>query len=79
MNIPRNTAMKNRSESAKAVAARYRRRVGRAEMADWKHVTHTDPSTGRTQTINIRHSRKEPANVTALPGPPPHAAPRSHP
>nr|DAN30027.1 MAG TPA: hypothetical protein [Caudoviricetes sp.] len=56
MNIPQNTAMKNRSESAKAAAARYRRRVERAEMADWKHVTYTDPATGRTQTINIRHS-----------------------
>lgn len=56
MNIPQNTAMRNRSESAKAAAARYRRRVERAEMADWKHVTYTDPATGRTQTINIRHS-----------------------
>lgn len=56
MNIPQNTAMKNRSESAKAAAARYRRRVERAELADWKHVTYTDPSTGRTRTINIRHS-----------------------
>lgn len=55
MNIPQNTAMKNRSESAKA-AARYRRRVERAEMTDWKYVTYTDPATGRTQTINIRHS-----------------------
>lgn len=56
MNIPQNTAMKNRSESAKAAAVRYRRRVERAEMADWKRVTYTDPATGRTQTINIRHS-----------------------
>lgn len=56
MRIPQNTAMKNRPESAKAAAARYRRRVERAEMADWKHVTYTDPATGRTQTINIRHS-----------------------
>lgn len=56
MRIPQNTAMKNRSESAKAAAARYRRRVERAEMADWKHVSYTDPSTGRTQAINIRHS-----------------------
>lgn len=56
MNIPQNTAMKNRSESAKAAAARYRRRVKRAEMADWKYVTYTDPATGRTQAINIRHS-----------------------
>lgn len=55
MRIPQNTAMKNRSESAKA-AARYRRRVERAEMADWKRVTYTDPATGRTQAINIRHS-----------------------
>nr|DAU69781.1 MAG TPA: hypothetical protein [Caudoviricetes sp.] len=56
MRIPQNTAMKNRSESAKAAAARYRRRVERAEMADWKHVTYTDPATGRAQVINIRHS-----------------------
>lgn len=56
MRIPQNTSMKNRSESAKAAAVRYRRRVERAEMADWKHVTYTDPATGRTQTINIRHS-----------------------
>ena len=56
MRIPQNTAMRNRPESAKAAAARYRRRVERAEMADWKHVTYTDPATGRTQVINIRHS-----------------------
>lgn len=56
MNIPQNTAMRNRSESAKAAAARYRRRVERAEMADWKSVTYTDPATGRTRAINIRHS-----------------------
>lgn len=56
MRIPQNTAMRNRSESAKAAAVRYRRRVERAEMADWKHVTYTDPATGRTQAINIRHS-----------------------
>lgn len=56
MNIPQNTTMKNRSASAKAAAARYRRRVERAEMSDWRRVTYTDPATGRTQTINIRHS-----------------------
>lgn len=56
MRIPQNTAMKNRSEAAKAAAARYRRRVERAEMADWKRAAYTDPATGRTQTINIRHS-----------------------
>lgn len=56
MKIPQNTAMRNRSESAKAAAARYRRRVERAEMADWKHIAYTDPATGRVQTINIRHS-----------------------
>lgn len=56
MRIPQNTAMRNRSESAKAAAARYRRRVERAEMADWKYLTYTDPATGRRQTINIRHS-----------------------
>lgn len=56
MNIPQNTATKNRSNPAKTAAARYRRRVERAEMADWKHATYTDPATGRTQVINIRHS-----------------------
>lgn len=56
MRIPQNTAMRNRSESAKAAAARYRRRVERIEMSDWKHVSHVDPATGRTQAINIRHS-----------------------
>lgn len=56
MNIPQNTAMKNRPKSAKAAAAKYRRRTERAEMADWRHVTYTDPATGRTRTINIRHS-----------------------
>ena len=56
MNIPQNTVMRNRSEAAKAAAARYRRRVERAERADWKHVTYTDPATGRNRTINIRHS-----------------------
>lgn len=56
MRIPQNTAMKNRPESAKAAAARYRRRVERAEMTDWKQATYTDPATGRTQAIKIRHS-----------------------
>lgn len=56
MNIPQNTAIRNRSESAKAATFRYRKRVERAEMADWKHATYTDPATGRTRTINIRHS-----------------------
>ena len=56
MNILQNTAMRNRSAPAKAAAAKYRRRVERAEMADWKHATYTDPATGRTRTINIRHS-----------------------
>ena len=56
MNIPQNTAMKNRSAAAKAAAVRYRRRVERAEMADWKRATYTDPATGRTRTANIRHN-----------------------
>lgn len=56
MRIPQNTTMKNRSEFAKAAAARYRRRVERAEMTDWKHVIYTDPATGRAQAIKIRHS-----------------------
>nr|DAW02781.1 MAG TPA: hypothetical protein [Caudoviricetes sp.] len=56
MNIPQNTEMRNRPRPAKAAAIRYRRRVERAEMAYRKHATYTDPTTGRTQTINIRHS-----------------------
>lgn len=56
MKIPQNTSMKNQSESAKAAAARYRKRVERAEMAAWKYVTYTDPATGRARAINIRHS-----------------------
>ena len=56
MNIPQNTAMKNRPASAKAAAARWRRRITRAEMDDWKRATYTDPATGRVQAINIRHS-----------------------
>lgn len=56
MNIPQNTAMRYRSGAAKAAAARYRRRVERAEMADWKRVAYTDSATGRTQVIHIRHS-----------------------
>lgn len=55
MNIPQNTAMRNRPASAKAAAVRYRRRVERAEMADWKRASHTDPATGRVQAVNIRH------------------------
>lgn len=56
MNTPQNTAMRNQFKTAKTAAARYRRRVERAEMANWKRVTFTDRATGRTQTINIRHS-----------------------
>lgn len=56
MRIPQNTAMKNRSELARAAAARYRRRVERAAMADWKRIAYVDPSTGRTRAVNIRHS-----------------------
>ena len=55
MNTPQNSAMKNRPVSAKVAAAKYRRRIERAEMADWKRVIYTDPGTGRTQAINIRH------------------------
>lgn len=56
MNIPQNTAMKNRPESARAADVRYRRRVERAETADRRRVAHTDPATGRTRAINVRHS-----------------------
>lgn len=57
MNIPENTTPSNRGRSAKKYAAAYRRRTERAEAADWKSARYTDPSTGRTRTINIRHSK----------------------
>lgn len=56
MKIPQNTAMRHRSEAAKAATATYRRRIERIEMADWKCVTYVDPATGRAQMIRIRHS-----------------------
>lgn len=56
MNIPENTTPAKRPRSAKKYAASHRRRVAQIEAADWKHTHHTDPSTGRIQTINIRHS-----------------------
>lgn len=57
MNIPENTRPTNRARSAKKYAASYRRRTERAEAADWKNARHTDPSTGRARTINIRHAK----------------------
>lgn len=57
MNIPENTTLNNRPRSAKKYAASYRRRTERAEAADWENARHTDPSTGRTRVINIRHSK----------------------
>lgn len=56
MNIPENTTPARRPRSAKKYAASYRRRVERIEASDWRHATYTDPGTGRTQVINIRHS-----------------------
>ena len=56
MRISQSMTAKNRSESAKAAAIRYQRRVERAEIADWKRASHTDPATGRVQAVNIRHS-----------------------
>ena len=56
MNIPENTTPSKRARSAKKYAASYRRRVARVDAADWKHAHHTDPSTGRTRTINVRHA-----------------------
>lgn len=59
MKIPQNTAMRNRSGAARAAAAKYRRRVERAEMADWGRIVYVDPGTGRAQVINVRHIQKE--------------------
>lgn len=56
MNIPENTTPNNRGRAAKKYAASYRRRTERAEMADWRNVQYTDPSTGKTRTVNVRHS-----------------------
>lgn len=56
MNIPENTTPDKRARAAKKYAASYRRRVEKIEAADWKHAHYTDPSTGRIQAINIRHS-----------------------
>lgn len=56
MNIPENTTPDKRGRAAKKYAASYRRRVERAEAADWRRATHTDPATGRAQAINVRHS-----------------------
>lgn len=57
MNIPENTTPNKRGRSAKRYAASYRRRTERAEAADWKNARYVDPSTGRTRTINIRHTK----------------------
>ena len=56
MNIPENTTPDKRARSAKKYAASYRRRIERAEAADWRRTTYTDPATGRTRVINVRHS-----------------------
>lgn len=56
MNIPENTAPNKRTRSAKRYAASRRRRVERIEAADWRHISYTDPATGRAQVINVRHS-----------------------
>lgn len=56
MNIPENTTPRKRARSAKRYAAARRRRVEQIEADDWSHATHTDPATGRTQAINVRHS-----------------------
>lgn len=55
MNIPENTTPNKRARSAKKHAASHLRRVEQIKAADWRRTTHTDPASGRTQTINIRH------------------------
>lgn len=55
MNIPENTSPNKRSRPAKRYAASYRRRVEQIEAADRRRAAYTDPATGRTQVINIRH------------------------
>lgn len=56
MRISQSTTANNRPKSAEAAAVKYRRRAERAEMAAWKRAFHTDPATGRTQIVNIRHN-----------------------
>jgi hypothetical protein len=56
MKIPQNTAMRDRSEGAEAAAVKYRRRVERAEMANWKRFVYIDPATGRARALNVRHT-----------------------
>lgn len=56
MNIPENTAPDKRARPAKRYAASYRRRLEQIEAADWRRAAFTDPATGRTQAINVRHS-----------------------
>lgn len=56
MNIPENTTPARRSRSAKKYAASRRRRIEQIESTDWRHTTYTDPASGRTRSINIRHS-----------------------
>lgn len=56
MNIPENTTPNKRARSAKRYAASHRRRIERIEAADWKRAAYTDPATGRTRAINVRHS-----------------------
>ena len=56
MNIPENTTPNKRGRAAKRYAASYRRRIEQVKAADWRCATYTDPATGRTQIINVRHS-----------------------
>ena len=56
MNIPENTSPNKRARAARRYAASYRRRVEQIEATDRRRTTYTDPATGRTQVINIRHS-----------------------
>lgn len=56
MNIPESTTPSERARSAGKRAASYRRRVAQNDAAERQRARRADPSTGKTRTINARHS-----------------------